>query len=122
MLFRLSEWFLYAGMAGVVVFTVLFGLRSRWWAYPEGRALMAKSASLAGITSLTVLYYLLGPDYPGREWVRLGVYGFFFASQWWLVVVLLRRQWSKRVRTRQLRAELAEAHRREARNNRDDQA
>ena len=71
---------LYAGLPAIILFTLLYGLNSKWYKYPEGRALMAKSTALALIGVLIAISLFLGPAYEYREVVRLLVYGFFFFS------------------------------------------
>lgn len=108
----LSEWFLLVGMLGVITFTFLYGLRSRWWKYIEGIALFAKSLTLAAVSSLSVAYLFFG-EYPYRQEVRLVVYALFCASSWFFVVALVRRQTNEGRTRRRLEKELAEARRRE---------
>lgn len=91
-LYSVGNFFLYLGMAGVIVFTILYGFRSRWWRYIEGRALLAKSTTLAMISILTAATVYFGPDYWGRYVIRLVVYGLFTISSWFFVAVLVRQQ------------------------------
>lgn len=108
----LGDTFLFIGMAGVIVFTLLYGLRSRWFKYPEGRALFAKSLSLALVSGLAYAFAAFG-DYPFRDWARLGVYSFFAVSSWWFVVALIRQQWRAGKKRDALEAEYREAVERE---------
>jgi len=110
---ELGDVFLYGGFPAILVFTLFYGLRSRWWRYAEGRALLAKSASLVGITLTVILATWLGSDYTGRPIVRLVSYAFFFVASWWFAVRLIISQHRSRQEERRLVAELHEAQRRE---------
>lgn len=113
---NIADWLLIGGMVGVIVFTLFYGLRSRWYKWVEGRALFAKSAALALVSLNTVAFIVFG-EYPYRDYVRFFIYLAFFCSSWFFVVALIRRQNlaardanEERVR---LLAELEEAERRE---------
>ena len=83
--------FLLTGMAGVVAFTLLYGLRSKWYRYTEGRALMSKSTSLAFISAFVGSSLIFG-EYPGREWIRLVLYFLFMVASWFFVLALVKAQ------------------------------
>jgi hypothetical protein len=89
---RLADGFLYAGLVGVVTFTVLYGLRSKWWKFPESRALFAKSSSLVVVAMLIAANLAFGDDYWGRQWFRAVGFGVFFISAWWFAGSLIRAQ------------------------------
>lgn len=103
-----SEYFLLGGMLGVIAFTLLYGLRSRWWKYIEGVALFAKSCSLAAISALSVAYLVFG-EYPFRPVIRAVVYVAFFLSSWFFVFALVKRQHIDGRARRRLEKELAAA-------------
>ena len=107
-----SEFFLLGGMFGVMAFTVLYGLRSRWWKYIEGVALFSKSATLAMVSALSVAFLVLG-EYPYRQQIRLVVYFLFCVSSWFFVYALVKRQRIEGKERRRLEKELAAAERKE---------
>lgn len=56
--------------------------RGLWWRTPAGRALMTSSTALALLIDVSLLYQAFGDDYPGREIVRLTVFGLIAAGAW----------------------------------------
>lgn len=73
------RFFILASVVPVTLFALLYGLRSPWRASWTGRWLMMQSTALAGVLWLVVSATWFG-DWPGRQWVRLFVYGFLFLS------------------------------------------
>lgn len=49
-----------------VVFLVIFMLEP-WWRHQFGRSVMVMTAGIILLSTLGLLTYILGPDYPGRE-------------------------------------------------------
>ena len=79
---------LFGAAIGTFVFGVSYAFFFRWWKTPAGRALLAFVTSLILVTVLNMVGLLLGPEYAGREVVRIGIYSMVFASSWWMVFVL----------------------------------
>ena len=79
---------LFGAAVGTLVFGVSYAFWFRWWKTPAGRALLAFVTSLILVFLLNMLGMFLGPEYEGRELVRIGFYSTVFASSWWMVFVL----------------------------------
>jgi hypothetical protein len=47
------------------------------------------SLSLTIVIVLTIMTLTFGPDWPGRAWVRLGVYVLLFLAMWRMLLTLL---------------------------------
>lgn len=109
-----TETLFYLGLAGIVAFTLLYGLRSTWYRWPEGRALMAQSTSLTVISLFVASSLTFGNSYPGRMYVRFGAYAFFAVASVWFAVILVRRQRAQRKEREALMTEYAAAAAREA--------
>lgn len=72
-------------------FVLAYATGSNWRETEEGRALMYLGGSIALILTSVTATQLLG-DYPGRQFVVLGVYGSLPVTLGWLNVVLKRAQ------------------------------
>jgi len=73
-------------------------LMTTWYRRTAGALTMAFVLSAFMILSLAVTTTLMGQDWPGREWVRLGVYGMMNALLWTGLVTLIRDQHAHRLR------------------------
>ena len=104
----IADGLLIFGMLGIFAFTILYGLRSRWWKYIEGVALFFKSLTLAMVSAISVAYLFFG-DYPFRQPLRIVVYALFSGSSWFFFIALVRRQRDDGRRRRQLEKEFAAA-------------
>lgn len=71
---------------------VLYGLRSPWWRHLVGRALFAQSVGMALLVDISCLYALFGDNYPGRDWVRVIVFGLVTAGTFGILVALIQEQ------------------------------
>lgn len=91
-LFLLGNIICYSGFIAIVLFTVFYGVRSPWRSTIAGKALLTQSVSFMAVILLTAVTLLLGPDFPAREFVRIGIYAFFSASTWALFITLLKVQ------------------------------
>lgn len=100
---------LFIGMGFIIIFTILYGVRSRWFRYLEGWALMSRSTSLSLISVLTGTVLVWG-RWEGIEVVRVFIYFFFMASSIFSVGVLVRRQHLDRIETEEMYRELQLVH------------
>lgn len=94
-LLLVGDLILFAGMPAIVLFTVLYGFRSKWREVLAGRSLFYMALSLTAIVLLAVwsrLSSIFDWPMPFREWVRMGVYTFTSLSLWRMVATLIRYQ------------------------------
>lgn len=74
----------YIALPPVVLYPLIYGLTSPWWQSWIGRALLIKAIGVAILVSFSALFQLFGPDYFGRDVVRItgmtvACVGFYFA-------------------------------------------
>lgn len=77
------------------LFPLAYGLGSPWYRSPLGRALMTQSTGIALLIDVTMLRYVLG-DYPGRDAIRIAIYGLVTAGLYLQFVALLKTQRTRR--------------------------
>lgn len=92
MITEIGNWVLLLALPAVLLYPILFGLFSRFESNAQGQALFWLSVSHAALVIVSLLVAWLGPDYTGREWVRLVVFLGIFATQWWMLVLLIQLQ------------------------------
>ena len=90
-LFMWGDLAMIAGAPAILLFVLFYGLRSRWEKSAVGRSVFTLAASLAAVYVLVGVTLWLG-DFPGRGWIRLGVYSAVSTAMWVLFIVLLRTQ------------------------------
>lgn len=86
------SFFIYASAVPVFLFPAIYFVVAPWWESVTGRWLMLQSASLASVMALVVGATWLGPDYPGRPYLRIVVYGLLFGAFCLGCVVLIANQ------------------------------
>lgn len=70
------------------LFPVVYATRP-WYRTMIGRALMTMSVGMALLVDISLLYRFFGDDYPGRDAVRLIVFGIIAAGLWYQFLALL---------------------------------
>lgn len=81
-------------LAPVVIYAFLYGVTATWYRTVMGSGQFIDKASLAILLVLSSATAFLGPDWPGREFVRVLVYGLLVGGQWVALtayIVTLRR-------------------------------
>lgn len=91
-LFVLGDYVLFGAALGIVLFTIFYGIRSNWTRTQAGRSLFIDRLMFTLLVLLVTATRFLGPDWPFRGWVRLGIYTAIFYSSWRLLFTLLRIQ------------------------------
>lgn len=71
---RIGDWVIAAALLPNLVFAVRYFLFSPYKLTPEGRNMLHKKVALSSLIVLILLAVVFG-DYPGREWLRLVVFG-----------------------------------------------
>lgn len=79
---------------GGIVFAVSYATFFRWYKTGPGRTLLALIVSLDLVFLLNILGRLVGPDYWGRDGLRIIIY-FAVAVSMWTMVVQLWGRWRK---------------------------
>lgn len=74
----------YFALPATVAYPLIYGFTSPWWRSWIGRALLIKALGVATLIIFSTLFQLFGPDYPGRNYIRIiGMFiadiGFWFA-------------------------------------------
>jgi hypothetical protein len=86
------SFFIYASSVPVFLFPAIYFVAAPWWESGTGRWLMLQSSSLASVMALVDAATFFGPDYPGRPYLRIVVYGLLFVAFCLGVVVLIANQ------------------------------
>jgi hypothetical protein len=81
-------WDFFIAMAAPPVFVAVY-LTMTWWKTWEGRVIMAKQVLFTGFLLNGVLYYALGPDYPGSDAFRLVLFTVMPIAFWGMTILLI---------------------------------
>lgn len=76
----------------VVVFTLLYSVRSPWWTHRLGRVYWSKCVVLSLILVQISMAIWWDLEYPGRHYVRFAIYGLGFVIYVPMLVSLWREQ------------------------------
>lgn len=87
-LLTIGDWLLLSSMPALALFVGFYFFASPWKKLLVGRSLMYFAASLFLISGIVLLSLFLGPDYPGRELVRIAGYGLVSFTTWRLFFTL----------------------------------
>ena len=68
-----------ATLGGLVMFAITYANNSDWKKTRPGRALMYMVTAMIGVLAMAFAHLITG-DYPGQEYVRLGIYGYMTYS------------------------------------------
>ena len=95
------SWCFFVGMAAPVLFVIIYAHTPRgstpWYKSWEGRVIMLKQALWVGFLANGVLYFALGPDFSGRDAIRIVLFTALPIALWGLLVLLIvRRHQGKR--------------------------
>lgn len=83
---------LLAGGPAIILFVLLYALRSKWEATTAGRTIMALAASLAMLYLFIAFVLWFEPGMQVRGWLRLAVYVFASGAMWGMTASLIRYQ------------------------------
>ena len=89
-LLQIGDLIMLLASVGGIVFAISYATFFRWRKTAAGRALLAFVVSLDLVFLVNLLGRFFGPDYAGREVVRIVVYSAVFVSIWSLVFILWR--------------------------------
>ena len=82
----------------VAAFTVLYLVRSRWWANEIGKIYLAKSVVLALVLAQGTLAVWWAADFPGREHIRFAIYALGGVAYVPMLITLWQKQTADRER------------------------
>lgn len=80
---------------GGVLFVATYGTLAPWWRSWAGRSLMALGFAIAAACSL-VTVSLFWPDFPGRPFTRVVLYGLAAVSTWVAFATVVTSQLRRR--------------------------
>lgn len=84
------KWALLASWIPAIGFPLLYGLTSSWYRSFIGRALLTKSSAMLVLISLSNLFYLLGPEYTGRDTMKFVGSTLLVIGIWFQFLALLK--------------------------------
>lgn len=96
------KWMVLGCLGWDAAYIAVYGTATRWYRSPVGRALIIKAVGLAMMLTYSVLFYFLGPDYAGRDTLRIvGISVLFFGLAYAFVAMIreLRRGQRERLTT-----------------------
>lgn len=80
----------YAAWPATLLYPVIYGLTSPWWKSWIGRALMVEAVGVFTLLTFSVLFQWFGPDYWGRNFVRISGMAVAMVGFWLVLFALLR--------------------------------
>lgn len=80
----------YAAWPATLLYPVIYGLTAPWWKTWIGRALMVEAIGVFVLISFSALYQFFGPDYWGRDVVRIVGMTFSGVGFWMVLFALLK--------------------------------
>jgi hypothetical protein len=92
MLRDVGDWLLIVLTLAWWVFTLIYGFRSRWWSNEVGRVLFPEKLLMCLVLSQVSWSTWTESGYPGRDPVRIVLYGLGALSLMWMTVVLVSIQ------------------------------
>ncbi len=76
----------YLALPATFLYPLIYGLTSPWWKTWIGRALMVEALGVFTLMVFSALFYYFGPDYYGRDSIRIG--GMIFACLGFYMVLI----------------------------------
>lgn len=90
------EFLIYATAPPATLFALIYGFTTPWYRTMIGRALLTSSTALALLVDVSLLFQWLGPEYLGRAYVRLIVFGLVCLGAWLKFSALIGQKWDAR--------------------------
>lgn len=89
-------------LPAAIMYPVIYGFKARWWRGWIGFALLFKATGLALLLTMTVLFQTLGPEYWGRDFLRVSGITFITIGLW-LALIAMLHEFHKKSSTRDTR-------------------
>jgi len=86
---HLADYLLLGAGLTILLFTILYGIFSRWTLTPGGKSVMVFVISLDALLALIIVGKFYGGDYPFRDVIRLFVYGYVLVASLGLLINLI---------------------------------
>lgn len=85
-----------------VLYALIYGSKARWWKTWIGCALLFKATGLSLLLTMTVLLQTFGPEYVGRDTLRVSGITFITIGLW-LALFAMLHEFHKKSSTRATR-------------------
>ncbi len=86
----------YLCFPAVNIFWLLYAWTAPWWKSWSGCAVIISTLGLAALVDASVLFRLLGDDYPGRQQIVLVAFGVITVGTYLYLIAFARVQYLKR--------------------------
>lgn len=86
----------YLTLPAAVVYPAIYGTQTKWWKGWIGRGLFISAAGLAILLVFTAAYQIFGPNYVGRDTVRIVGMVFVCVGTWLGLAAMLRALYQRR--------------------------
>lgn len=80
----------YLAMPAAVLYPLIYATRVKWWSTWVGQALLVKAVGVLALLTVSALYQFFGPDYPGRDFVRITGMTLLAVGLWYALIAMLR--------------------------------
>lgn len=80
----------YVALPAAILYPLLYATRVRWWRTWVGQALLIKALGVLTLLIVTALYQFFGPDYFGRDEVRVTGMFLLAIGLWYALIAMLR--------------------------------
>ncbi|WP_269304943.1 putative phage holin [Aeromicrobium sp. HA] len=80
----------YVALPAAVLYPVLYATRVKWWRTWVGQALLIKATGVLLLLTVSALYQFFGPDYFGRDEVRITGMALLAIGLWYALAAMLR--------------------------------
>lgn len=73
-----------------LLYPAIYATGMRWWESWIGRSLLTKALGVFIMVSFSLLFWVLGPNYPGRDIVRITGMSLVCLGTWMALLTMLR--------------------------------
>ena len=87
---------LFACWIPAIGFPLVYGLTAKWWKSLIGRALETKATAMMFLVTLTNLFNLLGPNYYGRDTLKVVGASLLFVGMWSQFIAICKAKYEQR--------------------------
>lgn len=86
---EIAVWMVVCMVPAITAIPILYHWRQEWWSDQYGRAFMVLAVGLALLVNFAVTFQFV-PEFPGKGWVKLGVYSILLVAFYWLAWLMWR--------------------------------
>lgn len=80
----------YLAWPAAFLYPLIYCIRATWWRTWVGQALLVKACGVLLLLSVSALYQFFGPDYWGRDVVRITGMALLAFGLWYALIAMLR--------------------------------